>query len=193
MCVDIPSSCLVFTTTEKEGDVFIAVETLNEGWRDLGEVFISFENSWQYCFAPGHLLHYEVKNTNGNSWVGDVRVTHADDTYETMMMCTEHCDCECGDLTEEQYLVQGCYPCIPRTDFSLGVDSDDNVNGDIKCRHANHCLFQMTWTNTPKCADTMIESCQSTCSDDFGDCKCINTGWGDQCITCPPGNIIALL
>ena len=144
-----PVSCLFLTTTENQGRVYIALQFLDDSLdEDFGEVYIADDESWSHCFSSVDLLSFSVRNEDGNSWVGEVSMTHTDENYAALMICTENCDCECGDRSEEDYQANGCDTCVQHPDFQLGIDNDSNVDGDTKCRFGNSCPFAISWTVT---------------------------------------------
>ena len=188
-------SCLVFTTTENQGDIFIQLEFNNQPDQDFGEVFIADGESWSHCFPSEDLVHFSVQNLNGNSWVGEVSFTHSDDLYESPMTCYENCDCACDGLSEDEYLDNGCGECIPGETFSLGIDNDEDVDGNLKCRFGEQCLFEVSWNIKPEgCSASKMQSCNNTCSASMGHpdytCKCMENEIGEgECFHCQAGKI----
>ena len=140
-------SCLTLTTTENQGRVIIGMGFENQAAQDFGEVYIADDQSFSYCFPSEDLDFFTVRNEDGNSWVGHVAITHSDESYEALMLCTENCDCECNGLSEDEYLDNGCFDCKHHPDFELGIDNDDDVDGDTKCRFGKTCLFDVSWPN----------------------------------------------
>ena len=147
-CVVEPESCLFITTTENQGRMYIELQFTNQPAHNFGEVYIADDESWSQCFPSEDLVSFSLRNEDGNSWVGTVSMTHTDQKYEALMLCTENCDCECGDRSEEDYQANGCDTCVQHSNFELGIDNDSNVDGDTKCRFGNTCPFAVSWVIT---------------------------------------------
>ena len=143
----VPESCLFLTTTEDQGRVFIEMEFENQPTQDFGENYIADGEFFSHCFPSGDLVSFTVHNEDGNRWVGNASMTHTDQNYGTLMQCTENCDCECDGISEEDYLLNGCGgTCKQQEVINLGIDNDDDVEGDTKCRFGNLCPFAVSWT-----------------------------------------------
>ena len=190
-----PESCLVFTTNDNQGDVFIALEFKDQPDQDFGEVFIADGESWSYCFPSEDLVHFSVRGESGNSWVGDISFTHSNERYDSSMTCYENCDCACNGLSEDEYLDNGCGECIPDNTFLLGIDNDDDVAGDLKCRFGEECLFEVSWDVQPEgCSVSKTAYCDKYCTRDHPhsdySCKCLEDEDGEgQCHNCLTGNM----
>ena len=128
--------------------MYIIMYFQNQPTQDFGEVYIADDEFWEFCFPSMDLVSFSLRNEDGNSWVGDVSMTHSEEKYASSMLCTENCDCECGNLSEEDYQANGCGTCVHHADFELGIDNDSNVDGDTKCRFGNTCPFAVSWTVT---------------------------------------------
>ena len=94
------------------------------------------------------------------------------------VMCNQQCLLNSKENAACQCISTGwgnqCVTCPPGQKFS---SSDSGT-----------CIVD---ENASPCA-ALDAQCTAPCEtnpDDFGACKCLVTGWGPQCITCPPGNI----
>ena len=147
-------SCLVLATTENQGRVIIALQFKDQPDQDFGEQYIADHESWSYCFPPGDLSSFTLQNEDGNSWVGEVYMTHPltdnihDPQFTAVMQC-ENCDCQCDGLEREQYEANGCGgECQQQAIIQLGIDNDSTVEGNTKCRFGNSCPFVVSWVGT---------------------------------------------
>ena len=116
--------------------------------QDFGEIYLDDDESWSHCFPSMDLLDFTLRNEDGNTWVGEVSMTHTDSKYAGLILCTANCLCECAGKSEEDYLTNGCGVCQEHTVFELGIDNDSKVDGDTKCRNSDNCLFELSWTVT---------------------------------------------
>ena len=112
----------------------------------IGEVYIANSEYWSYCFPSEDLQFFTLQNEDGNSWVGEVSMTHSDEEFNTAVMQCENCDCECKGMEVEQYEHNGCGgECQQQQVIELGIDNDSTVDGDTKCRFGNSCPFNVFW------------------------------------------------
>lgn len=128
--------------------MYIELEFQHLSSEDFGEVYIDTDESWSHCFPSMELSNIKVQNLDGNNWVGDVYMTHTDAKYAGLMLCTDNCMCECGDMEQEDYQANGCGVCQQHTNFEFGIDNDQTVDGDTKCLNSDECLFDVSWTVT---------------------------------------------
>ena len=113
---------------------------------NVGQQYIKKGGEWSYCFPSGSLASFTLTNKDGNSWVGDISITHDDPKYSTMMEC-EKCLCECGEKKEKDYKKNGCGSCQQQKVIDqFGIDDDDDVVGDTKCLNGDSCPFTVSWT-----------------------------------------------
>ena len=129
--------------------MYIQMEFFEGDTEDFGEVYIPNGEHWKHCFPSGDLDVYTLRNEDKN-WVGEVSMFHTNGKYSAMMKCTENCQCQCGDMEEEEYK-DGCPgPCEEQEVIELGIDDDDNIEGDTKCLEGKSCPFEVYWTVSGK-------------------------------------------
>ena len=138
--IEPAESCIVFTTTTNNGKVDIILDFATEQDQLLGLVHIK-EEPWSYCFPSGELQFYTLQNTDGDKWVGDVSMTHSDESYSALMQC-ENCQCQCTGTEAEDCSSD----CLEEEVINLGLDDDDTAEGETKCLEGHSCPFRVLWT-----------------------------------------------
>ena len=62
--------------------------------------------------------------------------------------------------------------------------------GSSKCAPGEFSGLRVGTAQTDAAPCTCEASCDKQCTDNPGEhseCKCLPTGWGKKCVTCPPG------
>ena len=150
-----PESCIVFTThpgEENDGKVIISLGFQVSDNHNPGVVHIEDE-PWTYCFPSGDLLWYSLQSSDEDRWLGDISITHTDQSFSSLMQCG-NCNCQCtsdGDTAE--YCQDDGVPreCLEENVINIGLAGDEDAEGDTKCLNSQYCPFSVVWTVEGTC------------------------------------------
>ena len=149
-------SCLILKSNGDGGNVAIEMEFHNNifnktEYKEFGKQKIDDHETWLHCFPIFmHLSFFVIQNKDGGDWVGDVSMTHSNPQYKSFIHCKTNCDCQCNGLSKNQYQ-DGCNgTCQEQQVINLGIDTDDTVDGDTKCRFGKACQFKVNTNFTGK-------------------------------------------
>ena len=68
---------------------------------------------------------------------------------------------------------------VSSSDYQTGLIKTELLGKDFESAESTTCVeVTCEFTCNKQCTDNPSEN---------GECKCISTGWGPQCVTCPPG------
>ena len=138
-----PTSCILFTTTIKNGKVVITLKFKTQGDVEIGMVHIK-EEPWTYCFPTGELESFKLQGNNIR-WVGDISITNPDQSYLSLMQCDD-CLCQCTGTKDDDCTDD----CLEQQVINLGLDDDDDAEGDTKCLFEKECHFNVVTSRSVK-------------------------------------------